>query len=89
MYLQNIIAVVLTVEVHRDSFIYRQDYKHGIPQTELQKVGVTAQTGTRITIEPDPDYFSRGFDRAEVRAHIEKLAKAYPKLNLFLHDDAK
>ena len=37
----NALSLRLTVEIRRDGRVFRQDYKHGIPQSELLTVGVT------------------------------------------------
>lgn len=43
--------------VKRDGGEYMQEYKKGIPQYPVKKVGDTKETGTRHTFKPDPDIF--------------------------------
>ncbi|SDE81707.1 DNA gyrase subunit B [Paenibacillus sp. cl6col] len=81
----NALTYRLTVEVQREGYIYRQDYKHGIPQSDLMTVGVTQFNGTSITIRPDPELFGRGFDRDTLNQQIERLALSYPDLTVYLH----
>lgn len=81
----NALTYSLTVEVQREGYIYRQDYKHGIPQSDLIKVGVTQSNGTSITFRPDPDLFGKGFDRDTINQQLEKLALSYPNLAVYLH----
>ncbi|MFD0710905.1 ArsR family transcriptional regulator [Paenibacillus sp. GCM10027626] len=81
----NALACSLTVEVQRDGFIYRQDYKHGIPQTGLMTVGVSQASGTGITFKPDPELFHSGFDRNTLQQQLESLRQAYPGMSVYLH----
>jgi len=85
----NALTYNLTVEVQREGYIYRQDYKHGIPQTDLMTVGVTSYTGTRITFRPDLEIFGTGFDRAALHQQLEKLASSYPSLTVHLHENER
>lgn len=82
----NALTSSLTVEVLKDGFIYRQEYKHGIPQSDLMTVGVTQTQGTHITFKPDPELFGKGFDRAALMQQRETLISAYPKLAVHLHE---
>lgn len=81
----NALTSSLTVEVLREGYIYRQNYKHGIPQSDLMTVGVTQAQGTNITFRPDPELFGKGFDRDTLTQQLEKLALAYPNLAVKLH----
>ncbi|MBP1903959.1 DNA gyrase subunit B [Paenibacillus turicensis] len=81
----NALAYSLTVEVKREGYIYRQDYKHGIPQSDFMTVGVTKSNGTSITFRPDPEIFVKGFDRDTLHQQLEKLALSYPNLTIYLH----
>ncbi|WP_245583617.1 ATP-binding protein [Paenibacillus assamensis] len=81
----NALTMSLTVEVQREGYVYRQQYKHGIPQTDLLTVGITSLTGTSITFKPDPELFRQGFNRNEIQQQIEKLAVSYPSLIICLH----
>ncbi|MDF2921777.1 MAG: ArsR family transcriptional regulator [Paenibacillaceae bacterium] len=81
----NALAYSLTVEVHKDGYIYRQDYSHGIPQSDLITVGITQSNGTSITFRPDPELFRKGFDRDTILQQLERLAISYPNLTVHLH----
>jgi DNA gyrase subunit B len=81
----NALSLQLHVEVRREGTIHVQSYKHGIPQTELLPVGVTNETGTSVTIRPDPELFTAEFDAAIIGRHISELAEAYPGLSISLH----
>ncbi len=54
----NAVAESLKLEIHRDGFVYRQDYARGVPQAPLAKIGKSDRTGTKITFKPDPHIFA-------------------------------
>ncbi|WP_227872163.1 helix-turn-helix domain-containing protein [Paenibacillus albus] len=81
----NAMCTSLQVEVRREGRIVRQSYKHGIPQHPLLTIGVTQETGTSVTIEPDAELFEGGFDRAVIEQRIEELQAAYPQLAIRLN----
>lgn len=76
----NALSQKLSVEVRREGKVFRQDYKHGIPQTGLLTVGVTQETGTSITLTPDKDIFSSNFDQSVVSKLVAEITANYPKL---------
>lgn len=82
----NALSEQLSVEVRREGKIYRQEFKHGIPQTELIVIGVTKETGTGITFTLDRDIFKTVFDVSTVNNHLEDLASTYPKLKFQILD---
>ncbi len=45
------------VEVKRDGKIWKQIYKKGAPQSELEEVGKTDEKGTKVTFKPDREIF--------------------------------
>jgi DNA gyrase subunit B len=53
----NALSEWLTVEVHRDGKIWRQEFARGEATTDLKKAGVAKDTGTTITFLPDGDVF--------------------------------
>ncbi|TVX94682.1 ArsR family transcriptional regulator [Paenibacillus agilis] len=81
----NALTHSLTVEVQREGYTYRQQYKHGIPQTDLLTVGKTSLTGTSITFKADLELFSQDFNRNAIQQQIEQLAFSYPNLLISLH----
>ena len=44
----NALSERLLMTIHRDGKTYRQEYKHGVPQTTLDVIGETKRTGTDI-----------------------------------------
>ncbi|CAG7650730.1 DNA gyrase subunit B [Paenibacillus solanacearum] len=78
----NALSRTLSVEIRRDGGVYRQEYRHGIPQSGLMTVGETNVTGTTITFKPDSELFAGPFDKAEIEAQAGELVKTYPGLRL-------
>lgn len=54
----NALSEWLAVEVSRDGSVWRQEYKKGVPQGPVKKVGPTNQTGTKTTFLPDNKVFA-------------------------------
>lgn len=84
----NALSQQLTVEIRREGKVFRQEYRHGIPQTGVLTVGTTEQTGTRVTFKPDPDLFGSGFDRERLKARRQELLQAYPELAIRIYDSS-
>ena len=53
----NALSTKLSAEVKRDGFIWRQDYRLGVPQAPVAKGEATAETGTTIQFWPSEDIF--------------------------------
>ncbi|WP_231637408.1 ATP-binding protein [Paenibacillus sp. FJAT-27812] len=82
----NALSEKLSVEVRRDGKVFRQDFKHGIPQSELMIIGVTKETGTTLTFTPDQHVFGARFDKTILTNQIAELRKNYPNLKIELLD---
>ncbi|WP_426450150.1 ArsR family transcriptional regulator [Paenibacillus sp. S-38] len=78
----NALSQRLTVEIRREGNIYRQEYRHGIPQTGLLTVGATGETGTSITLLPDPELFGRRLQRDRLEEQARTLAGVCPGLKI-------
>lgn len=53
----NALSTKLIAEIHKDGFIYTQEYARGVPLTPIKKGEKTTSTGTSITFYPDPTIF--------------------------------
>jgi DNA gyrase subunit B len=65
----NALSEWLSVEVHRDRKIWRQEFARGEATTDLKAEGVAKDTGTTITFLPDGDVFE------EIEWSIETLVQ--------------
>ncbi|MEK3915164.1 ATP-binding protein [Paenibacillus sp. FSL H7-0331] len=81
----NALSYQLAVEIRRDGHVYRQNYKHGIPQTGVRIVGATGETGTSVTVETDPDLFAADFELHILEKRAAEIQVAYPKLTVLVH----
>ena len=54
----NALSTWLEVEVKNGTDIVRQRYERGAIVTELEKIGETSETGTKVTFKPDPEVFT-------------------------------
>ncbi|GIP32780.1 ATP-binding protein [Paenibacillus sp. J2TS4] len=78
----NALSRTLSVEIRRDGGIYRQEYRHGIPQSGLMTVGETNETGTSVTFKPEAELFAGRLNKAEIGAKANELSDAYPGLRI-------
>lgn len=53
----NALSTKLFAEIHKDGYIYTQEYEKGVPLAEIKKGEKTSNTGTTITFYPDPTIF--------------------------------
>ncbi len=49
----------LEIEVSRDGKVYCQKFKEGIPTTNLEVIGTTTRTGTKVRFKPDKEIFKQ------------------------------
>ena len=53
----NALSTTLIADVYRDDKHYQQEYKKGVPVTDIKEVGTSEATGTSITFYPDESIF--------------------------------
>jgi len=54
----NALSSKLILEIQRQGSIYKQEYADGFPQTKLENVGKSKDTGTKVTFLPSKKIFS-------------------------------
>ncbi|RFA07779.1 DNA topoisomerase (ATP-hydrolyzing) subunit B [Subtercola boreus] len=83
----NALSAELDVEVRRQGHVYRQSYKHGIPQAPLEKGETSTETGTTISFWPSRETFETvEFDYETLRARFQQMAFLNKGLRLTLTD---
>ncbi|MBS3103043.1 DNA topoisomerase (ATP-hydrolyzing) subunit B [Candidatus Woesearchaeota archaeon] len=70
----NALSKELIVEVKRNGKVYQQKYEKGKPVTELEIVGESNETGTKVTFLPDNEIFP------ETEFHFDTLASRLREL---------
>ncbi len=93
----NALSTDLWVEVRKDGKIYRQEYKIGVPKTDVEVVKESylkdayyplPKTGTSTTFTPDTTIFQTGeFDFAVIQKMIRERSYLVPKLYFHLRDN--
>ncbi len=84
----NALSFSMEAIVHRDGKIHRQVFAKGIPQTDLEVIGKTNRTGTKITFTPDTTIMADiPYDAEEISSELEELA--YLNKGLILEFDHK
>lgn len=53
----NFLSEWLEVEIRRNGFVFWQRYERGLTKSELEKIGKSRHTGTRVRFRPDPQIF--------------------------------
>jgi DNA gyrase subunit B len=84
----NALSEALTVEVKQNKQVYRQTFEHGNKTSELEVVGTTNRTGTKITFKPDPAIFDTTVYDYDVLEHrLRELAFLNKGVAITLKDE--
>ncbi|WP_319480546.1 DNA topoisomerase (ATP-hydrolyzing) subunit B [uncultured Draconibacterium sp.] len=84
----NALSSFLKAEVHRDGKIYVQEYAKGKPQGDVQVVGETDITGTKVTFVPDNSIFLTTEYKYEIlAARLRELAFLNAGIKLRIIDE--
>jgi len=71
----NALSSKLVLEIERQGNLYKQEYADGFPQTELEVVGKSEKTGTKVTFIPSTKIFSQTkFDVDILTKRIRELS---------------
>ncbi len=83
----NALSEWLEVKVNRNGKIYQQKYKRGIPQTPLEVIGETNETGTIVTFKPDSLIFEDiNFKYDTLEHRLRELAFLNKKVRILFED---
>jgi DNA gyrase subunit B len=84
----NALSEWLEVEVKRDEKVFRQRYERGEPVTELDVIGKSKDTGTKVTFKPDTQIFeTTEFNFETLASRLQELAFLNKGVSLKLKDE--
>jgi DNA gyrase subunit B len=84
----NALSSKLILEIERQGSKYRQEYSDGFPQTELETVGKSDKTGTKVTFIPSKEIFSQTtFDVDILIKRIRELSYLNQGIGISILDD--
>ncbi len=71
----NALSSKLVLEIERDGAKYKQEYADGEPQTKLEEMGKSKDTGTKVTFFPSKKIFTQtNFDAEVLKKRIRELS---------------
>jgi len=71
----NALSEYLRLTIRREGRTHQQEYRLGVPQTDLQMIGETELTGTEVRFRPSPEIFKN------IDFHYDVLAKRLRELS--------
>ncbi|MFM1994633.1 MAG: topoisomerase (ATP-hydrolyzing) subunit [Actinomycetota bacterium] len=84
----NALSTKLSVEVHRDGFVWTQSYTVGVPDAPLKKGTKTTKTGTTIKFTPSKEIFETVvFDYETLRQRFQQMCFLNKGLQISLTDE--
>jgi len=84
----NALSAFLRLEIRRGGQVYRQTYRKGRKISDLDPVGTTKRTGTKVTFKPDEEIFgSIEFSYEIVAARLRELAYLNRGLTVTFEDE--
>lgn len=85
----NALSTELSVEIKRNKKIYRQKYQRGIVISELEVIGESEKTGTKIFFKSDSDIFKdcNVFNYETVKNRLRELSYLNKDLRIYLKDE--
>jgi len=71
----NALSGKMVAEIHREGFLWKQEFRQGITFSPLEQIEVSKKTGTQITFWPDETIFDQTEFNFEILAHrLRELA---------------
>ncbi len=85
----NALSTTAYAEIHRDGKIYRQKYEFGCQVTELEIIGESEKTGTKINFKADPGIFTEttAYNYEIVKNRLRELSFLNKGLRIYLKDE--
>ncbi|WP_024655384.1 DNA topoisomerase (ATP-hydrolyzing) subunit B [Borrelia hispanica] len=83
----NALSSFLEVVVSREGKLFRQTYSKGIPTSEVEVVGVSSNTGTKVTFFADSEIFETlKYDFETLSRRLRELAFLNDKIRISIED---
>ena len=84
----NALSELLKLEIRRGGQVFRQMYRRGKKDSELEVVGTTKRNGTRVTFKADPEIFGTvDFSYELIAARLRELAFLNKGLRITFEDE--
>jgi DNA gyrase subunit B len=85
----NALSIELIATVKRDGKVYQQKFSRGVPQTGVEQIGDTNETGTIITFKPDAEIFTSTteYNYETLATRLRELAYLNKGIKLLLTDE--
>lgn len=85
----NALSIELTAEIKRNGKVYSQSYACGAKSSELDIVGESDKTGTKITFKADPEIFTETvvYNYETVKNRLRELSYLNKDLRIHLKDE--
>ena len=85
----NALSTELTAEIKRNGKIYRQRYSYGNRANDLEIVGESERSGTKITFKADPEIFRETtvYNYETVKTRLRELSFLNKDLRIYLKDE--
>jgi len=84
----NALSEWLRVEVSRDGRLYRQVFERGLPAGDMEVIGESEGTGTKVTFKPDAEIFEvTSFDFETLAQRFRELSFLNPTVTIRFIDE--
>ncbi|OSS42357.1 DNA gyrase subunit B [Desulfurella amilsii] len=84
----NALSSYLKIEIHRESFIFKQEFTRGIAINNLKTIGTCSDTGTIVTFKPDDLIFSTTeFNYEILEKRLQELAFLNKNVTINIEDE--
>ena len=71
----NALSTYVRAEVKRDGHLHMMEFRRGVPQASIKKIGKAEGTGTKIVFQPDAEIFSTlEFSIKKILEHVRQQA---------------
>jgi DNA gyrase subunit B len=84
----NAVSEWLRLEIKREGGVWFQEYRRGVPQAPIARIGESDATGTKLTFKPDPEIFSNTeYNYGTLANRLRELAFLNSGLVIRLEDE--